>query len=127
MKTNHLVRVFLLAGLVLFGTQLFAANLFEIRGKVVKGNSASENVAKVYLLDSKTMELVGETESNENGEFLFEEVGKGHYVLMVIKPGYRKADTRYITITEKGTTVNSVGSAMAELPVKIEKTQTPLN
>jgi flagellar hook protein FlgE len=120
MKTNQLVRVFLLAGLVLLGTQAFAAGSFEIKGKIVKSNVESENQAKVFLLDSKSMELVDRITCNKQGEFIFEEVEKGEYLLMVVKPGYRKADTRYIKIDEKGTISDNPDNSSTKTYAKIE-------
>ena len=123
MKTNQLVRVFLLAGLVLLGTQAFASGSFEIKGKIVKSNIESENLAKVFLLDSKSMELVDQITCNRQGEFIFEEVEKGEYLLMVVKPGYRKADTRYIKINEKGTVYSNADNSSPKTYAKIEMAQ----
>ncbi|MDD4992864.1 MAG: carboxypeptidase-like regulatory domain-containing protein [Paludibacter sp.] len=120
MKTNQLVRVFLLAGLVLLGTQAFAAGSFEIKGKIVKSSIEAENQAKVFLLDSKSMELVDQITCNKQGEFTFEEVEKGEYLLMVVKPGYKKADTRYIKIDEKGTVSNNPSDLPPKSYAKIE-------
>jgi uncharacterized protein (DUF2249 family) len=120
MKTTQLVRVFLLAGFLLLGGQAFAAGTFEIKGKIVKSNIDSENEAKVFLLDSKSMELVDQITCNKQGEFVFEEVEKGDYLLMVIKPGYKKADTRYIKIDEKGTVNESSTNLSPKTYAKIE-------
>lgn len=123
MKTNQLVRVFLLAGLVLLGTQAFASGSFEIKGKIVKSKIESENQAKVFLLDSKSMELVDQMTCNKQGEFIFEEVEKGEYLLMVVKPGYKKADTRHITISEKGIVYDNQDNSSPKTYAKIEMAQ----
>lgn len=107
MKTTQLKRVFLLTGLVLLGTQFFAQNSFEIRGKIIKSDRPEGNHASVTLLDSKSMEIVADQICNENGEFLIEGVAKGNYILLVQKPGYAKPERRFITINEKGTAVET--------------------
>ena len=107
MKTTQLKRVFLLTGLVLLGTQFFAQNSFEIRGKIIKSDRPEGNHASVTLLDSKSMEIVADQICNENGEFLIEGVAKGNYILLVQKPGYPKPERRFITINEKGTAVET--------------------
>jgi len=121
MKTNHLLRVFVLAGLALTATMAFATESFEIRGKIVKTGVAGENHAKVYLLDSKTMQLIDEMTCNEDGEFLIQDVKKGEYLLMVIKPGYKKADTRRIVIDDKVTVYNNSDKTLADTGSKTEK------
>jgi hypothetical protein len=108
MKTNQLKRVFILAGLVLMGTQLFARDLFEIRGKIVKSETQEADYASVVLLDSKSMEIIVDTTCNVNGEFLIDGVEKGNYILLVQKAGYQKPEKRIINITEKGVVIELV-------------------
>jgi len=111
MKTNRLRRVLLLTGLVLLGTQLFAQNSFEIKGKIVKSDKKGGNYATVTLLNSKTMEIVAEDVCNENGEFVIDQVMKGEYILLVQKPGFPKPEKRFIKIDEKGTFIETADIA----------------
>jgi len=121
MKTNRLKRVFILAGLVLLGTQLFAQELFEIKVKLVKSDNQTTIHAMGILLDSKTMEIVAENVCNENEELIFENIKKGEYVLSVQKPGFKKADTRHILIDDKVTVFNNVNDIAVNSPVISEK------
>ncbi len=107
MKTSKTKRVFLLAGLVLLGTQLFAQNSFEIRGKIIKSDRPEGNHASVTLLDSKSMEIVADETCNENGEFVIEGLSKGNYILLVQKPGFAKPEKRMISISDKGAVVQT--------------------
>jgi len=113
MKRNQLKRVFVLAGLVLMGSQLFAQELFEIKVKLVKSNGQFSNHTTATLLDAKTMEIVAENVSNDNEELIFENVAKGTYILSVQKPGFRKADTRYIIIDKSIAVLNNAPNTFA--------------
>jgi alanine dehydrogenase len=123
MKTNQLKRVFALAGLALLGTQLFAQELFEIKVKLIKTENQASNHATATLLDSKTMEIVAQNISNESGEILIENIKKGQYVLMVQKPGYKKTETRFIDIDEKGVVSTNDSKTLAENAKHLQKTQ----
>jgi len=107
MKTNQLRKLFLLACLVLFGTQLFAQDSFLIKGKIVKSDTRGGNYATVTLLNSKTMEIVAEDVCNEYGEFVIEPVIKGDYILLVQKPGFPKPEKRFIRINAKGVVIET--------------------
>ncbi len=102
MKTIQLKSVFILAGFVLLSTQLFARDLFEIKGKIVKNDTQEAVSASVFLLDSKSMEIILDTTCNVNGDFRIEGVEKGNYILLVQKAGYQKPEKRIINISEKG-------------------------
>ena len=107
MKTTVLKRVFLLSALALACTEFYAQNSFEIRGKIVKSDRPSGNLASIILLDSKSMEIVADQTCNQNGEFLIEGLSKGNYILLVQKPGFAKPERRFITISDKGTVVQT--------------------
>jgi hypothetical protein len=121
MNTNQLKRVFILAGFVLLGSQLFAQELFEIKVKLVKNDNQTTIHATGILLDSKTMEIVDENVSNDNGELIFENVKKGEYILSVLKSGFKKADTRHILIGDKVTVFNNSNETVFNSPTKAEK------
>jgi hypothetical protein len=107
MKTTFLKRAFLLSALVLASTAFFAQNTFEIRGKIVKSDRFGGNHASVTLLDYNSMEIVATETCNDNGEFLIEDLSKGNYILLVQKPGYAKPERRFISISDKGTAVET--------------------
>ena len=112
MKTSKFKRVCLLIGLVFLGVQLFAQNSYEIRGTIVKSDRPERNHASVTLLDSKSMEIVADETSNENGEFVIENVTKGNYILLVQKPGFSKPERRFITINDNGTVIQTADIGM---------------
>lgn len=121
MKTNHFSRAFLLAGFVLLSTTFFAQNLFEIKGKVIQNKQENPTHATVMLLDSKTMEIVAQSVSSDNGEFVIKEVKKGDYILIVQKPGYTKPDKRFISIDQKGTVIENPGMALQKSDKKADE------
>lgn len=123
MKTSQLKKVFALTVLVLLGTQLFAQDLFEIKVKLVSKVNQESNHATATLLDSKTMEIVAENTSNENGEIIIENIQKGEYVLMVQKPGFKKAETRFIDIDEKGVVSTIENKTLVATNNEAQKTQ----
>ena len=107
MKTTFLKRAILLSVFALAGTSFFAQNHFEIKGKIVKSDRPGGNRANVTLLDSNSMEIVAEQLCNENGEFLIQELIEGNYILVVQKPGFTKPERRFISISDKGTVVQT--------------------
>lgn len=123
MKTNQLKKVFVLTGIVLLSTQLFSQDVFEIRVKLVNSINQDSNHATATLLDSKTMEIVAENISNDNGEIIIENIQKGEYVIMVQKPGFKKAETRFIDIDEKGVVSTIENKTLVATNNEAQKTQ----
>lgn len=102
MKTNHFSRVIILAALVLFGTQLIAANSFAIKGKIMDSSRNGVSNATVTLMDVETMEIIAVDCCGKNGKFSIENIKEGDYIMTVSKPGFKKIETRFINIDEKG-------------------------
>ncbi len=102
MKTTYLKSVLFMAIMFLFASQLNAANNYEVRGKIVKSDKKAVCSATVILLDAKTMQIIAETTCQGNGEFVFENVENGDYVISVSKAGYKKSTNRHIAITDNG-------------------------
>ena len=73
----------------------------------MKSDRLGGNRAIVTLLDSNSMEIVAEQICNENGEFLIQELTEGNYILVVQKPGFAKPERRFISISDKGTVVQT--------------------
>jgi hypothetical protein len=107
MKTYQFCKVLFLAVFVVFSTTLLAENSFQITGSVVKSENPALNHANVILVDSQTKQIVAQTTCNENGEFTIQNVPNGNYTLYVQKPGFKKAETRHIIITENGTVIDN--------------------
>lgn len=112
MKTNYFTRVLLLAGFVLFSTPFFAQNLFEINGKIVHANNVGAKKATVTLMDSKTMEIIGQSECDEDGGFVIKDVKQGKYILMSQKAGLRNPGIQSITINENGLITENINLAL---------------
>ena len=74
MKSTLSIRLLLFSFVVSLCPVISAQNYYEIRGKIVKSQKKSENRAKVLLLDSQTMEVVADTYSNSNGDFIIENI-----------------------------------------------------
>ena len=102
MKTNQLKRVILLAALVLSGTFLFAKESFNVSGKIINSNKQEVCNATIYLLDSKTKEIVGYGVCNNSGQFEIEDIEIGDYILSVSKEGFKKVTIKYISIDKFG-------------------------
>lgn len=112
MKTNYFNRVLLMAGFILLSTPFFAQNLFEINGKIVHSNNVGAKNATVTLLDSKTMEIVAQSECDENGAFVIKEVKKGEYILLAQKTGFKNPGIQSITINENGSIIENTDLAL---------------
>lgn len=102
MKTHLLKRVIILAGIVLIGTQVFAQEAFTVKGKIVNSDKQVVYNANVNLLDPSTLEIISTGVCNEKGEFVFENVKQGEYILCVNKPGFKKTDSHYVVINNDG-------------------------
>jgi len=102
MKTNQLVRVFLLGGFIFMAAQLSASDGYSIEGRVINTKSESIKGAVVTLLDPNTLASVANGECNKNGEFYIDSVMEGEYILTVKKDGYFRARTKKIIVDENG-------------------------
>ncbi|MFZ4723971.1 MAG: carboxypeptidase-like regulatory domain-containing protein [Paludibacter sp.] len=105
MKTinkNQIKSIILLVGCVFFASQLFAEGTFSVKGRVLNSQKQTVNSASATLQNSETLEIVGGTMCDENGEFKIDNVKVGEYILTVHKPGFNKSDARRIHIDEDG-------------------------
>jgi len=118
MKTNLLKRAFILVGIVIFGTQVFAQEAFTVKGRIVNSNKQVVYDANVNLLDPNTLEIISTGTCNENGEFVFENVKKGEYIFCVNKPGFKKTDSHYVVINADGKIVYN-----SEIVIKNSRTK----
>lgn len=106
MKAQILRKVFLLAGISFMGMQLFANEVFVMKGKVLNSERQTVCDATVNLLDPNTMEIISKGVCNKNGEFVFESINNGEYILSVTKPGFKKMNSRYLVINDNGEIIN---------------------
>jgi len=104
-KNNRNKRFILLAIVVFLGSQLFAAEAFTLKGKVQ--NNSNENIknAIVTLTYIKSLEPAAITKCNKSGEFFFENVVEGEYILTVQKDGISRAKSKIISLDETGKVV----------------------
>ena len=122
MKSTLSIRLLLFSFVVSLCPVISAQNYYEIRGKIVKTQTRSENRAKVLLLDSQTMEVVADTYSNSNGDFIIENIQSGEYLLMAKKPGNDLIETKHISITDKVNIVQGSNVPIASKEVKLVAT-----
>lgn len=118
MKIHLSKRVFLLAGIALMGMQLLAQEAFTVRGKIVNSDKQVVWNANVNLLVPNTLEIITTSVCDENGEFVFENVKKGEYILCVNKPGFKKTDSHFVVINDDGKIVYN-----AEVIIKNSRTK----
>lgn len=104
-KRNQIVRVCLLSGLLLFGSQLFAIEHYSVNGRVLNTSKESIKNAVVTLSDPNTSETIAIGSCKENGYFFIENVPSGEYLLTVEKDGISRAKTKMIRIDENGNSV----------------------
>lgn len=105
MKTtikNQFGRFILLAGLMILSTQLFAVETFSVKGKVLNSSNGNIKNAIVTLSHIKTLEPVATTKCNQNGEFYFDKVTEGEYIMTVQKDGISRAKSKIISLDETG-------------------------
>ena len=105
MKTtikNQIGRCILLAGLMILSSQLFAAETFSLKGKVQNSSNGDIKNAIVTLSCIKTLEAITTTKCNEKGEFYFDKVVEGDYIMTVHKDGISRAKSKIISLDEKG-------------------------
>ncbi len=105
MKTtikNQFGRFILLAGLTILSTQLFASESFSVKGKVINSSNGNIKNAIVTLSHIKTLEPIATTKCNENGDFYFDKVAEGEYIMTVQKDGISRAKSKIISLDENG-------------------------
>lgn len=122
MKYTLSNRLLLISFLVFLSTSIFAQQQFEIKGRIVKSEKRSENIAKILLLDSNTLEVICSTYSNSDGEFIFENIEQGEYLLMAKKPGIGLIETKHISITDKISVVRNFREPEVSKEVKLVAT-----
>jgi len=109
-------RLILLAAILVFSTQLFAAEAFTVKGKIQNYTNVNIKNAIVTLSYIKSLEPAAITKCNESGEFSFENVGEGDYILTVQKDGISRAKAKIISLDQTGKVVEK----------KVERTETLL-
>jgi hypothetical protein len=117
MKTtikNQFGRIILLTGLLFLSSQLFAAETFSLKGKVQNCSNGNIKNAIVILSHIKTLEPVATTKCNESGEFYFDKVAEGEYIMTVQKDGISRAKSKIISLDGNGLIVEK----------KVERTKT---
>lgn len=122
MKYTLSNRLLLISFLVFLSTSIFAQQQFEIKGRIVKSEKRSKNIAKILLLDSNTLEVICSTYSNSDGEFIFENIEQGEYLLMAKKPGISLIETKHISITDKISVVRNFREPEGSKEVKLVAT-----
>ena len=83
MKTNQLVRPFLLGIFILLASQLYAREAFSIKGHVLNTKTESIKGAIVTLRDPNSLVAVANGRCDRNGEFFIDSVLEGEYILTV--------------------------------------------
>jgi len=111
--TNQANRFFLLFGMVLFGTGLFAESTFVIKGRIVNSEKLPVNAATTTLLSSVSLEIVANAICDANGVFKIENVKIGEYYLSVYKPGFPKSEVRRIIVRENGTIIDNASIVLS--------------
>ena len=117
MKTtikNQFGRIILLMGFMFLNSQLFASATFSVTGKVQNSSNGNIKNAIVTLSNIKTLEAITTTKCNVNGEFYFDKVAEGEYILTVQKDGISRAKSKIISLDENGIIVEK----------KVERTET---
>jgi hypothetical protein len=107
-------RFILLVGLMILSTQLFATETFSVKGQVQNSSNGNIKNAIVTLSHIKTLEPAATTKCNENGEFYFDKVAEGDYIMTVQKDGISRAKSKIISLDENGKIVEK----------KVERTET---
>ena len=92
----------LLSGLMVLSSQLFAAETFSLKGKVQNSSNANIKNAIVTLSNINTLEAITTTKCNEKGEFYFEKVVEGDYIMTVQKDGISRAKSKIISLDVNG-------------------------
>jgi iron complex outermembrane receptor protein len=91
----------LLACLILFFSS-FTLNVFSstLKGVVQDQNNKPISFVTVMLLNSKDSTLVKGDVTDENGQFQFDQLSKGNYILSSSNVGFQKHYSKTITINE---------------------------
>jgi len=102
MKTNQLVRPFLLGIFILLASQLYAREAFSIKGHVLNTKTESIKGTIVTLRDPNSLVAVANGRCDRNGEFFIDSVLEGEYILTVKKDGRFRGKTKRIFIDGNG-------------------------
>ncbi len=101
-KFYQISRALVLSGLFFFSAQSFAQEGFELKGRIVNTTKQPIKAASATLTNSTTMETVAQVICDEYGEFVFQNVQQGEYILSVSKDGFSKGESRTILIDRNG-------------------------
>ena len=82
---------------LLFNTTLFAQN---ITGKISDKENKPQEFVNILLLNAADSSLIKGTTTNSNGEFSFEEIPNGNYIIAASMVGFKKTYSDVFEISE---------------------------
>ena len=124
-KSGNLFRTFLVTCILFSSIQLQASN--KIIGRIVDIKKQPVEFATVSLLSSKSNKYIQGGVSNNKGEFVFDKVSKGDYILSVTLVGYVKNESEKVVIdsdnklVEKNIVLKENEIHLATVEVKAKK------
>jgi len=95
-KSGNLFQLFFVTCILFSSIQLKASN--KIIGRIVDNKKQPLEFANVSLLSSKSNKYIQGEVSNNNGEFVFDKVSRGDYILSVTLVGYVKNESEKVVI-----------------------------
>jgi len=107
--------IILLASYALFITSAIAQTGGKISGTILQSTRTAEG-ATVSLLRAKDSGTVKLTVSNKEGNFLFENIAIGKYLVSVTSVGYRKAASKIFELTDAVPVVEVPAITLVALP-----------
>ncbi len=99
-ENSQIRRMLVVSGMAFSSIVLFSANSATIQGRVTDRNNQPVEYATAVLKNPATDKFVTGTVCNDKGEYEFENLEPGEYILSTDMIGYQETTTNKLTVKE---------------------------